>query len=221
MQDHIFNLALAGILLLLCAIKQVIDIASAIEFLQAHSPFLVRVSKSRQWQSLLLLTALALLLHALLTSHSQPNGVANAPAANSPVHNNEPAGLKAKGLDSAAGKTKQAALSTRALRRLATEIIAFQEEMQRTSPPLVLSSISEEVTNRSLQMCNEHKHQTVIRFLATFSARLTDVIRDTKENGPDASPLETHLAALNSIAMMRLIAADVSSLANQAEAVRS
>ncbi len=70
-------------------------------------------------------------------------------------------------------------------------------------------------------MVNEHKQQAVIRFLSRFSIPVADIIRDARNRGLDASPLEGHMAALNSIQMMRLVAADVMSLANQLEEIKT
>jgi hypothetical protein len=91
----------------------------------------------------------------------------------------------------------------------------FEQEMERSSPPLILSTSSADVTNRSLERSNEHNQQAVIRFVTRFSIPVANIIRDSRQRGLDASPLEGHMAALNSIQMMRLVAADVSSLADQ------
>jgi hypothetical protein len=98
---------------------------------------------------------------------------------------------------------------------------SFEEEMERSSPTQILSSTSAELTTRSMEICNEHNHQAVVRFLYRFSVPVADIIRDARDRGLDASLLEGHMAALNSIPMMRLVAADVMSLAEQLKEMRT
>jgi ribosome modulation factor len=122
-----------------------------------------------------------------------------------------------------AGRSRQSCQFSpvRTWQRRSAEMSSFEEEMERSSPTQILSSTSAELTTRSMEICNELNHQAVVRFLSRFSVPVADIIRDARDRGLDASLLEGHMAALNSIPMMRLVAADVMSLAEQLKEMRT
>lgn len=206
----------AALFVVIKALLNVASMASTIDFVKNRLPSLIQLPKKAQWQVLAFVAGVAIgaSLHEI-TIHPRVRSNADVQLITTLTKRDEDVCRESKETNSRARPINPQISKRRAWQQQAAEMSSFEQEMERSLPPFIVSTSSADVTNRSLEMCNEHNQQAVIRFLSRFSVPVADIIRDSRERGLYASPLEGHMAALNSIPMMRLVAADVSSLADQ------
>jgi len=105
---------------------------------------------------------------------------------------------------------------TREFRTLASDMMDFQDHRLRNTPTIVFGGVSE-VTRKTLEDSNRYNQQAIVDFLKRFGGAIESALRRTRPYGLDPSRLQSHVAELNSIQMMRLIASDVNELADQVD----
>jgi len=103
---------------------------------------------------------------------------------------------------------------TQEFRTLASDVLDFQGNRLRNTPTIVIGGPSE-VTRETLEDSNLYNQQAIVDFLKRFGGSIETNLRRARHYGLDPSRLQAHVAELNSIPMMRLIANDVNELADQ------
>lgn len=99
---------------------------------------------------------------------------------------------------------------------LALAVLDFQNQQSSSSPPLIVSVIPG-ATFASHEAIQRHDREAVTKFFMQFGGPLTSAARKFGSYRLDTSGLKRHMAALDSITAMRLVADDLNDLADQLE----
>ena len=97
------------------------------------------------------------------------------------------------------------------------DITSYSSTLDISRPPLVLSSMSADVTQKSMAEQGRFEGNAVLDFLKLYGGPLYEVKKRCRELGIDTSRLEGHLSTLRGTVMFRVIANDLQDIAEELE----
>ena len=102
--EHWLEVVLGGLLVLYLLVMEIIDMASRLEYLEAHAPWLIRLAEKKLWHRALLIVAITLFVRAI---YSLPSLTVNFPSADlwKQGRRNNPIERKDAPMHSEAGRT--------------------------------------------------------------------------------------------------------------------
>jgi len=105
-------------------------------------------------------------------------------------------------------------------RALARDMLDFENEKTVTRPVTIFSAVpgGEQTMRRNSEDIGRYDQAAVTDFLKEFGGPVNGVTRKIRPYALDTSRLQRHTETINSIQAMRLVANDLSDLANQLEA---
>jgi len=104
-------------------------------------------------------------------------------------------------------------------RGLARDILDFENEKTTARPVTIVSAApgGEETMRRNSENIGQYDQAAVTDFLKQFGGPVNGIVRKIRPFGLDTSRLQRHIEAINNILVMRLVANDLSDLADQLE----
>ena len=107
----------------------------------------------------------------------------------------------------------------REARILASDILSFEWEAEKGRPVTILNATpgGQYQTLQSMDAGSLYDSQRLIDFFKRFGGRIEGLLQRTKVYGLDEGHLQAHVTYLSSLAMMRIIASDLDSLADNIE----
>jgi hypothetical protein len=96
----------------------------------------------------------------------------------------------------------------------ASDVLDFHEERLRNLPTMLIGGAAD-LSRKGMEDSQRYDRQAIIDFLKTFGGPIESILRQVKAFGVDTSQLQRHMAELNNIQMIRLIADDLNDVAGQ------